>query len=305
MATGEPLAPASDLASQADPPAQRGNRRSRGPGGRGRGRNANNSRKKAGDSSATASDQEQPAGSSLTFRPASVPPPVQPHSARNTNQSEQATLPNGHDHGSSRGRGGSGRSQAQNPAGSSRQARDRPRGERGKRHPNATSSRLPDGRSFGGQLTTQQRPSELPGMDSALHGGAAEFRPGQPVSQESVRSNQKPPSDRPTRGPARKRRPSKSTAQDIATRTHEDISSGLYECPIFASRNGRKTRALHRFNRNRAMCLFKGCGDVLAAIFLKTSYRTHILAGVQRKPTLEVPQDCLPIHVDKPVEKPG
>jgi transcriptional repressor NF-X1 len=71
-------------------------------------------------------------------------------------------------------------------------------------------------RAFGGQLTA---PSETGSVAGSLAGDAPEFVPGQPVAG---RRKQTP----------RARRMSKSQAQDIATRIHEDITNGQYECVI-------------------------------------------------------------------------
>ncbi|KAK0129432.1 Transcriptional repressor NF-X1 [Cadophora gregata f. sp. sojae] len=72
-------------------------------------------------------------------------------------------------------------------------------------------------RTFGGQLTAAT-PSE-----GSLAGDAPEFIPGQPVAPRA-RTHQ-------PRNPPR-RRMSKSQAPDIATRVHEDIANGQYECVI-------------------------------------------------------------------------
>ncbi len=82
------------------------------------------------------------------------------------------------------------------------------------------------GRQFGGQLTTDSNSTGSDGHGRQLNAGAAEFRPGQshkhaptapkaPVEQQSIR-----------------RIGNKSAAPDIATRTHQDIDNGHYECPI-------------------------------------------------------------------------
>ena len=75
-------------------------------------------------------------------------------------------------------------------------------------------------RAFGGQLTSSApttRPSE-----GSLAGDAPVFIPGQPIASRAHRTFNTP----------RARRMSKSQAQDIATRTHEDIANGQYECVI-------------------------------------------------------------------------
>jgi transcriptional repressor NF-X1 len=91
----------------------------------------------------------------------------------------------------------------------------------------------PGGRVFGSQLTVLSAPS------AGLQADAPEFRPGQLIvqrrfilySSQSIISADK---GLITSTPA-PRRMSKSSAPDIATRTHEDISNGLYDCPICVS----------------------------------------------------------------------
>ncbi|OBT62918.1 hypothetical protein VE03_07891 [Pseudogymnoascus sp. 23342-1-I1] len=87
------------------------------------------------------------------------------------------------------------------------------------------------GRAFGGQLTSaggaQANGSSAP---LSLQADAPAFTPGQTVVPRTSATHNHPP---PNIG--RQRRFSKSQAADIATRTHEDILHGLYECPICTS----------------------------------------------------------------------
>ncbi|KAE8444175.1 hypothetical protein EG329_000772 [Mollisiaceae sp. DMI_Dod_QoI] len=73
-------------------------------------------------------------------------------------------------------------------------------------------------RAFGGQLTSTAPPAS----EGSLAGDAPEFVPGQPVVPRPRQQPQYPS----------RRRMSKSQAPDIATRTHEDIANGQYECVI-------------------------------------------------------------------------
>jgi len=73
-------------------------------------------------------------------------------------------------------------------------------------------------RVFGGQLTAPSAPSSIAG---SLAADAPEFVPGKPLEARP----------RPPQAPRTKRMP-KSQAPDIATRTHEDITNGHYECVI-------------------------------------------------------------------------
>ena len=87
-------------------------------------------------------------------------------------------------------------------------------------------------RQFGGRLTTVNGANS---STSALHGDATVFIPGHQHSLRP-RTSKKPQVDSqvlrhdPSRGSNLK-----STKPDIASRTHEDISNGLYECPICTS----------------------------------------------------------------------
>ena len=117
--------------------------------------------------------------------------------------------------------------QQQQPSSGSR-GRGRGRGGR------ATQNRTVNGRQFGGQLTRQDtNNSQASSAPTQLQPDAAVFTPGQGTSSK------KPPS-----GQARqqKRRFSKSQAPDIATRTHEDIDHGHYECPICTSEVQRNSK---------------------------------------------------------------
>ncbi|KAI4134817.1 MAG: hypothetical protein LQ341_005962, partial [Variospora aurantia] len=107
-------------------------------------------------------------------------------------------------------------------------------------------TRLPTGRQFGVQLTTPVEPTD-PSSNSThtMSADAPEFRPGQlhrprPKGSQNVR---KAPAAQHTHS-QRHRRDSglKSTAPDIATRTHEDIANSLYECPICTSDVGRNSK---------------------------------------------------------------
>ena len=106
------------------------------------------------------------------------------------------------------------------------------------------------GRQFGGRLTVTEE-QNTPPILSSLQADAPEFRPGQQHHQGSVssRSSRGRKSLAPAHNQAQARMPPvrrgstlKSTAPDIATRTHEDIMSGAYECPICTSEIGRNSR---------------------------------------------------------------
>ncbi|CBX90243.1 hypothetical protein LEMA_P063690.1 [Plenodomus lingam JN3] len=80
------------------------------------------------------------------------------------------------------------------------------------------------GRQFGGQLTVEGDAASHVGPQPGQPGlkpDAAPFQPGQPIAPRKSR----PPREKRPQAP-------KSTAADIATRTHEDIDNGHYECAI-------------------------------------------------------------------------
>ncbi|KAF7578981.1 R3H domain containing protein [Pyrenophora tritici-repentis] len=118
------------------------------------------------------------------------------------------------------------------------------------------------GRQFGGQLTTEgdDAASQISEVPQGLHADAPSFQPGQPIAPRKSR----PPRQKQPQAP-------KSTAPDIATRTHEDIDNGHYECAICteeeakcnASRNGNGNlkkvlkcdEECARLERNRVLAL--------------------------------------------------
>ena len=81
-----------------------------------------------------------------------------------------------------------------------------------------------NGRAFGGNLTAATPPPAS--AEGSLAGDAPEFVPGRPLANRArVQAPRLP-------NPPRARRMSKSQAPDMATRTHEDIRNGQYECVI-------------------------------------------------------------------------
>lgn len=99
-------------------------------------------------------------------------------------------------------------------------------------------------RQFGGRLTTtpEAQAAGSPGqsVSFALQADAPEFRPGQPHIQRSggAKRSKASSTQRNVAGLTAQPRGgslAKSKAPDIATRTHEDIANGVYECPICTS----------------------------------------------------------------------
>ena len=148
------------------------------------------------------------ASESLNFRPASVAPPTAHVSSENQAAPEASSSDNAsRNRPSRRGRG---------------------RGGRGPQPDRRTA----DGRRFGGQLTQPDSAT----TQAQLQAEAAEFVLGQ---QNASKPKTKAPQKQPRQ---QKRRMSKSQAPDIATRTHEDIDNGHYECPICTSEVQRNSK---------------------------------------------------------------
>jgi len=90
------------------------------------------------------------------------------------------------------------------------------------RGPRFTPRMAAGGRQFGGQLTAEVNgASEDSQTNPGLQADAPAFQPGQPIAPRKQRA----PREKKPQLP-------KSNAPDIATRTHEDIDNGHYECAI-------------------------------------------------------------------------
>ncbi len=124
------------------------------------------------------------------------------------------------------------------------------RGSRGTdsnpRHVQGQGSKVPSQRSFGGQLTRSGDTDASSSTASSLQASAPEFRPGEQYAhhpKQEYRGKAAAPPRTNARIPRLRRGSSlKSTAPDITTRTHEDISHGIYECPICTSELGRSSK---------------------------------------------------------------
>ncbi|KAI1381717.1 hypothetical protein F4677DRAFT_987 [Hypoxylon crocopeplum] len=127
------------------------------------------------------------------------------------------------------------RSASSSGAGASSNANSR--GGRGRRTPrgpnrggngNVQRTTLGGPRTFGSHLTTTAEAREFNTISPAgLNADAREFVPGQTAAGQ-----RKHPAFNQQAGSTSGRRASKSTAQDLSTRIHEDISNGQYECVI-------------------------------------------------------------------------
>ena len=151
--------------------------------------------------------------SSLAMRPASVVPSKSQQRSSPTDGLDGVST--GEQRATRRGMRGRGRVGRTNMPGRTRQGSEQ----------TPMSSGALQGRQFGGHLTADDSVITSGESRSArLQGGAAEFVPGRknaPLSENLANGNMQ-----------RQRRYSKSSAPDIATRTHEDIEHGVYECPI-------------------------------------------------------------------------
>ncbi|KAJ6783122.1 hypothetical protein PWT90_07157 [Aphanocladium album] len=135
------------------------------------------------------------------------------------------------------GTSGSAAPTQQNPA---REPNQRSRGGRNRssKHQIGVSGSAPNGarpagrRAFGGHLTSAteengESSNAVSSSPASLSADAPEFVPGQPVVSRSKVANFAP--SRPKQN--RPKLP-KSTAADLATRIHEDISNANYECTV-------------------------------------------------------------------------
>lgn len=168
------------------------------------------------------------------------------------------------------------------------------------------------GRQFGARLTGDAVASEGTGRASQpstsntqLQPDAPEFRPGQQhhprqrqprggkPGQPQVRHQQQ-------RAAPRTRRDSnlKSRASDIATRTHEDISNNLYECPICTSEVGRHSKVWSCktcWTVFHLSCVTEWSRNEGAAAAQRHSQDDHVPPPRQwRCPGCNLPKDTLP-----------
>ncbi|EGP86295.1 uncharacterized protein MYCGRDRAFT_73600 [Zymoseptoria tritici IPO323] len=149
----------------------------------------------------------------LAFRPASIAP--LPSRSQPTETHTQTAAPQPASVSASRARGGR-------------------RGRGGAARPNQPRTTV-NGRAFGGGLTQDAADSS---DTASLHGSAPAFVPGQ---QHTQHNDQVPKQPRRQRLLKKVAAP-KSQAPDIATRTHEDIDHGHYECAICTSEVQRNSK---------------------------------------------------------------
>ncbi|CAF9935257.1 hypothetical protein IMSHALPRED_010161 [Imshaugia aleurites] len=244
----------------------------------------------------------------LALRPASVAPSPNPSSAE-PSSAEASANENGH-LGNARGRGRSRRGRGRGtggggevrgvrgPAGASgTDANGQSYGHHGLHNGHNQGTTPGSGRQFGGALT-QEEPTS-PQTVFTLQADAPEFHPGQqhqqrlvnPRGGKAARTNHRQPQIKAPR--ARRQSIPKSTAPDIATRTHEDIASGIYECPICTNEVARNSKVWScktcwtlRGEMTTETFRLQDNGDVLAAICPKTFCPLLTRVGARRKRTL-------------------
>ncbi|KAI9772332.1 MAG: hypothetical protein M1840_001081 [Geoglossum simile] len=132
-------------------------------------------------------------------------------------------------------REGNGEGQVENGTGANPTPRggSRPGRRRAGRVP---PTRIPPARPFGGQLTGNDPGGAPHPLGVTLQADAQEFHPGQPHTQRRGPGSGNPASKQAqargeplTARTTRARRGSKSSAPDIATRTHEDIANDMLD----------------------------------------------------------------------------
>ncbi|KXT06317.1 hypothetical protein AC578_9199 [Pseudocercospora eumusae] len=208
--------------------------------------------------------------SALTVRPASIAPDSQATTSQ----------PNSGDESSQRGaRGGRGRG--------------RGRGRGGRVAPEA---RTVNGRTFGGQLTRSETHDSRATLNAAeLQGSAPVFVPGQQHVQHVTQARSGPKLPKQPRQP--KQQAPKSQAPDIATRTHEDINNGHYECPICTSDVQRKSKvwSCHTcWTVFHLSCIKKWSTNLGSAAEQQRDQDGELPPRLWRCPGCNLPKDTLP-----------
>lgn len=194
---------------------------------------------------------------SLALRPASIAPFPNPSSTE-PSSAEAAANENGHlgnarrqgPRGQARVRGADRRGEIRRGGGSARNSGTTGNGQSYGHHNvqdgNNQGRVLGSGRQFGG-ISTHEEPTSTRTI-STLQADAPEFHPGKQHQQRPVSTrggkapqlNHRQPQAKAPR--ARRQSIPKSTARDIATRTHEDIANGIYECPICTNEVARNSK---------------------------------------------------------------
>jgi len=174
----------------------------------------------------------------LAFRPASVAPlPQNPTTARTNATQPTDASSQAHRRPTKRGTRGGQNGQTEDAANVRVSAHvDSMPLRRGGRGGGGNSTQVAGRRQFGGQLTSGASGNGGVASSAQLQADASEFVPGQ-QHQPARRQNRRPKQNNHNHAQGnRARRGSvtapRSNAEDIMTRTHEDIASGAYECLI-------------------------------------------------------------------------
>ncbi|KAJ5782355.1 Zinc finger NF-X1-type [Penicillium paradoxum] len=178
-------------------------------------------------------------------------PQIQP--TQSEQQPTTAPQPGQQDQTSRSRRGGNreGKSRRQRNNGAPRRGQGQNAGPEGQEPRPEPQTRGMRARGFEAQLTRPDQAGNGPSLDSTDHdhglrADVADFVPGMPSFAQGPSSESAPS----TKGKGKARQPrapppkvtTKSTADDLATRIHEDISHNLYECPICCSELGRRSK---------------------------------------------------------------
>ncbi|MCJ1469018.1 FKBP12-associated protein [Pseudocyphellaria aurata] len=155
-----------------------------------------------------------------------------------------------------------------------------------------TGSRPNSGRQFGSNLTTPAPADPISNSRSTLQGDAPEFHPGQPhtfrpKNPRGAKGNTDLQSFHAKEPRLRRDSGLKSTAPDIATRTHEDISNGSSIYPVLRSGQQMKVQPKPNNEIPKGTFLHLVNGDAQDVIYQKKLFQPRITAGVRRKPTHE------------------
>ncbi|WEW56784.1 FKBP12-associated protein [Emydomyces testavorans] len=175
-------------------------------------------------------------------------------------------------------------------------------GKRPQRDTSGTQMETGPGRIFGGQLTRHDESSSThddtrQGISDSARNDPAFLRPDAPEFVPGAPSNAIPPSAAPSTFPKVVPKPpkSKSTAADIATRTHEDIQNGFYE--------NRRWNVQEEVIR-KIWNYIQDNGDVLGATCRKTLCRRFTAVGARKRLIRDRYLVCLRILVAKLVPSP-
>ncbi|CRL27693.1 Zinc finger, NF-X1-type [Penicillium camemberti] len=210
-------------------------------------RSSRPSRRRGRGSAKRDGQQQTPAGEAQNQAAAQAQP------TQSQPQPNTAPQPSQQDAPSSSRRGGNREGRGRRQRNPPRQGQNQNGGAEGQEARPETRTRGMRARGFEAQLTRpdQAENATLDGAghlhDHSLRPDVPDFVPGMPSSQQRQPAESTPSSKgkgkaRQPRAPPPPKVTAKSTADDLATRIHEDISHNLYECPICCSELGRRSK---------------------------------------------------------------